>query len=207
MIQRLLGYSYFVILLVGFAFFISKPAKSQIPHPILSYFTAVVSTNQIQLNWAIAGGNTCEGTIVQHSADGVFFETIGEIGGVCGSPEFEIPYFFIDQNPLANQTNYYRLELGSQGFSSAIDINFVPLNEQGYSLRYDAVNQIAVINFENPVRESVRYVLFSISGHKILEGHHNDDKIELSMHEFSSQIMILHLWFSNRHLNIKILKY
>lgn len=205
--QPILKYFYLILLLAGFTFFVTTPAKSQSPHPILSYFTAVVSTNQIQLNWAIAGGNTCEGTIVQRSADGIFFETIGEIGGVCGSPDFEIPYFFIDENPLANQVNHYRLELGSQGFSSAININFIPLNEQGYSLRYDALNQYAVINFDNQVHERVRFVLYDLLGHKIQEGSTNADEIEFFMQALSSQIMILHLWFSNRQLNIKILKY
>ena len=193
-------------MLAGFAFFASAPAKSQEADSILTYFTANISKNKIQLNWVIAGGNTCEGTIVQRSNDGNYFETIGEIGGVCGSPEFEIPYFFIDENPLSNKSNFYRLELGSQGFSSAIEIEFVQLNEKGYSVRYDFQNESVIVNFENPKREDVKYILLDIQGRHLTEGITNDAEITLSLHSFSSQPLILNLLMFGRDLNIKILK-
>jgi len=197
----------FRFLLPGFIFCVFHiSAKSQEADSILSYFAGAISENKIQVNWAISGGNTCEGTIVQRSVDGLFFNTIGEIGGVCGSPDFEIPYFFIDENPLPNTVNFYRLELGSQGFSSAIEIEFVSLNEKGYSVRYDFQNQTVIVNFENPKRETVKYMLFDIQGRYLTDGVTKDAGITLSLQSFSPQPFILNLLMFGHGLNIKILK-
>lgn len=183
------------------------PAKSQEFHPILSYFKATVFENKIQLNWAISGGNTCEGTIIQHSLDGISFETIGEIGGICGSTDFDVPYFFIDENPEANMLNFYRLELGSQGLSSAIGIEFIPFNDQGYSLRYDVNSQIFIINYENSAQEMVRFVLYDTNGAKTQEGVTTSSEIKLPLHNSSSQLFILHLMVAERKRIIKLMKY
>jgi len=205
-LQSLMPTKRFFILGLNFYVFL-VPVISQEADTILSYFTGTTSENQIQLNWAISGGNTCEGTIVQRSLDGNFFETIGEIGGVCGSPDFEIPYFFIDENPLSNKVNFYRLELGSQGYSSAIGIEFIPLNNQRYSLRYDTQDQTAIINFDNQRQNNVRFTLFDIHGRNVLEGLTSGTEIVLPMFNYPSQLFILHLLIDGRELNIKILNH
>lgn len=110
--------------LIALLSLISLILQAQQVHPIVSGFSGINVRNTIRLNWTIIGGNTCNGTLIQRSSDGNTFETIGEIAGICGSPEVDVPYVFIDENPEANQTNYYRLELGSQGFTTPLKVDF-----------------------------------------------------------------------------------
>jgi hypothetical protein len=191
-------------LLFGLMILLPVGIKAQSAHPILSRFSAATYSNTIRLSWAILAGNTCLGTIIQRSSDGVFFETIGEIAGICGSPDVEIQYVFTDETPLLNQMNYYRLELGSQGFSSAIAIEYFPLNSLGYSLRYDKTTSTAHIHFENPTRAEFEYQLFSINGKLILQRKTNENRLEISTVGLAQQIYILRISNAGRSFELKI---
>jgi len=142
-------------------------AIAQTPHPILRYFTGSVLDDQVRLSWAIFGGSSCEGIIIQRSIDGVVFETIGDIAGICGSPDADVPYTFTDESPLQNQINYYRLELGSQGYSTPVSVNFVLLNDQGYNLRLNSGQKSVSIVFPNTGRDIADVELFDIMGRRI----------------------------------------
>ena len=64
-----------------------------------------------------------------------------------------MPYTFTDEQPIANQMNYYRLELGSQGYSTPLAISFIPLNDDGYNLRLDPGGTAVNIFFSNPGKD------------------------------------------------------
>src|SRR5437870_3891883 len=84
---------------------------------LLPVFEAIQVENRVQLNFTISAGNTCNGIQIFRSPDAVNFIEIGDIQGVCGSSDRSESYFFIDQAPLKNKTNYYRLQLGTLGSS------------------------------------------------------------------------------------------
>jgi len=188
-------------------FFLSIAAAqllAQDAHPILRGFTGQVAGNSIRLSWVIKGGNTCEGTKVQRSADGLFFETIGEIGGVCGSPDFDVPYLFVDSLPIASQTNYYRLELGTQGFSTPISFQFVPLNNKGYTLIYDPLLKAASIYFDNSRNETAEYVLIRMNGSVDSRGVTRDDNLNFNFEGQSAGIYLIRISMPNRVINAQI---
>lgn len=85
--------------------------------PYLNTFSATETNGQVYLNWIIASGNTCDGVRVYRSADGIEYNQIGDIGGICGSPYSAVSYEFWDTMPLLNRISYYKLELGNLGFS------------------------------------------------------------------------------------------
>ncbi len=147
--------------------FLSLILSAQTPHPILRYFSGAVVDGQVRLSWVIFGGSTCNGIIIERSANGTIFETIGDIAGICGSPDTDIPYVFLDENPVPNQVNFYRLELGSQGYSTPITINFVPLNSQGYSLRMDNGGKSVNIFFSNNNKELANVGLYDVMGRSL----------------------------------------
>jgi len=103
-------------------------------HEILGYFEGNVKNNEILLNWSIVKGKTCNGIKVYHSIDNVYFEEIGEIKGICGSTDEEIRYSLVDNSPVNNENNYYRLELGLQGYSTPLVLDFQSISDDGYSI-------------------------------------------------------------------------
>lgn len=178
--------------------------KGQQAHPILSYFSVIAANNNVQLNWAITGGNTCNGIRVQRSTDGVYFETIGEIGGICGSPDVDVPYVYLDMDPASNKTNFYRLELGSQGFTIPLSIDFFPLNDQGYSLIMDINTGKASIYFSNPEQSIAAYRLFSIDGSLLFTGETKDTLIIVDLREFPARLLLLVVSSSAGAFTVKI---
>ncbi len=107
--------------------FVSISYGSSAQETILEKFTATEVNDDIVLNWTIEQGSTCNGIDITRSSDSLNFILIGDIEGICGDQEKSIPYTFVDENPIRNQINYYRLELGSVGSSDIISIKYIYL--------------------------------------------------------------------------------
>lgn len=103
-------------------------------HPILSYFDGFSQQDRIQLIWATKRGNTCNGIRIFHSSDSLNYDRIGEIPGVCGDAQIEVPYSFVHENPVSGQVNYYKLELGNQGFSTPLRVVFFETDDDKIAL-------------------------------------------------------------------------
>jgi hypothetical protein len=158
----------------------------------------------VRLNWVISGGNTCEGVRIQRADANQFYQTIGKIEGVCGAPDIDVPYVFIDDDPLENQSSFYRLELGTQGYSSSVAIDFVPLNNLGYSVHYDQIAKIATVYFDNTDNKPAYYNLISVSGNTILSSDTNASQIFLDLSGYAAQIFLLSIQIENQYLLVKI---
>jgi hypothetical protein len=105
---------------------------SQQADAVLSKFFATPLDETVFLRWTITAGNTCEDTDIERSSDGISYERVGLIGGICGSPDQSITYEFTDTLPLFNRTAYYRLKLGYYGYSSPQTVKINRFNESGY---------------------------------------------------------------------------
>lgn len=95
-------------------------------------FTAQQQNDAVLLKWSTAIEQNVDGYLVQHSPDGVHWETIGTKAG-AGNSNVENDYSFIHSNPVAG-INYYRLVQkdldGKENFSKVISINFDGIKEQ-----------------------------------------------------------------------------
>ncbi len=123
-------------------------------HPILNYFTTNLSDGKVLLSWEIKGGNQCNGIKVFRSTDSLNFSQIGDIAGICGSPDFAQGYTFVDDSPEENAVNYYKIELGGQGFASSSGVHYVKLLEDGYKV------------YPNPITDQSRLYFNNTSGQK-----------------------------------------
>ncbi len=191
-------------LLIFFVLLFTSPQFAQTPHPIVRYFNADVVNEQVRLSWVISGGNTCSGIFIQRSVDGQFFETIGEIDGICGSPDVDVPYVYLDPEPISNQNNYYRLELGTQGYSTPVVIEFVPLNTEGYSVKYDMLSRVATVYFKNDSNKNASYRLISTSGRLIYENNTTNAKITLNLSPYAARIYLLTITINNKTISLKV---
>jgi len=141
---------------------------SQEADDFISNFLAVQQDDHVFLRWTIKGGNTCDGTRIQQSVDNIYFEEIGDIPGVCGSADEPVTYDFTDSLPEKNRINYYRLELGLIGLTSPMAVDFIILNESGYSIQPNPVTSRSKLVFENPENEEIEFCLIDARGRMVM---------------------------------------
>lgn len=148
-------------LLVGLNSFAQK-------HPILDNFDVFEVSGKVYINCVISSGYTCNGIDVLRSEDNLTFQSVGHIGGVCGSSSDPVSYNFTDDNPPKNKLLYYKLELGGYGFTDVLTINIIDTKEFGFQIRPNPANQNTTIYFENKYDEEYHLVLMNIMGKVVL---------------------------------------
>lgn len=116
----------------------------------LSSFSATVHEASVILSWTINAGSTCNGIAVERSTDGIAYQEIGNIAGVCGSADQSITYTFQDHRPALNQSNHYRLELGSLGYTSARQVEVVDFSANKIQVRPNPGSTSFQIVIDNP---------------------------------------------------------
>jgi len=137
------------------------------PAVILESFHVFENQGKVYLRWVIIAGSTCDGIKIFRSVDGMNFDRIGEIPGVCGSPSASMPYEFTDESPVPNSINHYRLELGNSGFSETVPVELVTLNADGYQVRPNPSQGETRIYFTNPGNIACALHIISLNGHTV----------------------------------------
>lgn len=97
-------------------------------------FSATQSGMVVHVNWSITEGNLCNGLGIQRSVNGLHFNTIGFIDGVCGSLTEAVRYTFTDSMPPIGTTVYYRIDLGPYGFSDLTTLFVVDAGSRPFHL-------------------------------------------------------------------------
>ncbi|MCF8304081.1 MAG: hypothetical protein K9I94_12455 [Bacteroidales bacterium] len=166
----------------------------QAQHAILKSFIGVQQDDKVFLRWTIKSGEQCDGVRIFRATDTVNFRQIGEIPGVCGSSINEVSYTFYDENPAPNRTNYYRLEMGNQGFSTYKAVEYLDLNAEGFALLQNPVYDRSKILFKNPNRESYRLEIHSLSGKPVYHMETNGNSFMLNAAKLPRQLLIFRVW-------------
>ena len=154
----------FFILVSGFS--ISTAISQSI---ILRNFSLSKIGDSVLLKWTIKQGETCNGIQVERSSDNLNFQEVGNIPGVCGSPDFAQTFEFLDTNPVVNTTNYYRLVLGNTGYSEVRSIEVIALNEDGILVLPNPASESTTVYFKNDFNKLYTLKLFSSAAKLILE--------------------------------------
>ena len=157
---------------------------------ILDNFTASENNGKIFLRWVITSGSTCNGTKIFRSTDNLSFTQIGEISGVCGSSSFAKSYDFIDESPVDNLKNHYRLELGNNGYSKVVSLEITDLQNGGYQVRPNPVTSQAKIYFKNKNYENHQLKIHNQNGSFISSSYSNDDYFDFDATNLQSGIYI-----------------
>ena len=119
-------------------------------HSLLEHYDLNYANGKVTINWTILGGATCNGIQIYHTTDTTsFFKEIGEIPGICGNTIDSESYTHTDTKPKDGKVNYYRLKLGTQGFSSIKGIP-VPINHNGQIQTFpNPGSDLISVQFEN----------------------------------------------------------
>jgi hypothetical protein len=137
--------------------------------PFLDFIGAAERDGKVFLQWVMSSGATCDGIDVYRSTDGELFERIGRIPGVCGSPDFALGYEFVDESPLINRINYYRLELGNLGVSEVLAIHVFDFREKKFQIIPHPVSSRSILFFENPQLENNSLAVYNLLGDRVYE--------------------------------------
>lgn len=186
-IYKLLSSSIFLLILPFFTW-------AQ-PHPLLQDFSGYQQGESVFLRWTFRSGSLCEGTRIERSQDGMIFTEIGEIPGICGSPEVAFTYTFTDSTPQSNASNIYRLELGNTGFTTNLLVEYIAVGDEGYSLLTTG-NEVELLIANPPARNGVAQV-FDISGSLVSEFSFNNRRFLLTEKIFRSGVYIFRLRYEN----------
>jgi hypothetical protein len=144
-------------------------AFSQQADDVLSKFFAVPINETVFLRWTIIAGNSCQDTYVERSVDGIAYERIGIIGGICGSPDQAMTYEYTDSLPLINTLLHYRLELGYYGYTSPKTVEIKRYNEQGYLLAPNPFSISTRLSFKNDDRDEYDLIINDMKGQIVLK--------------------------------------
>lgn len=153
-------------------------------NPILNYFSANLLNDQVYLSLEIKGGSQCNGITIFRSTDSLNYEEIGSIPGLCGSPDFAQAYEFTDPNPVPNAHNYYKVELGSQGFSSVAEVHYVELFSEGYKVYPNPITQDSRLYLKDR-DEDYAIEFYMLNGQKVATYHLDQSEQYVDLHAFN----------------------
>jgi hypothetical protein len=153
--------------------------------PVVNNFKAQHSDGVVYLDWELSSGSVCYGIGITRSIDSVNFIQIGYIPGICGSLSSPVEYYYQDQNPIANQKMYYRLELGTAANSEIISL-FIPRTGKGeYNLYPNPVTANSQLYFFNPGSEPYLLKVFDSRGMEFISQTGSTDHFEISKQQLS----------------------
>lgn len=148
--------------------------------------TAAEFNNKVLISWTLNQGNTCNGIDILRSTDGVNFEEIGNIEGVCGSPESSIPYNFTDLSPEKNAVNYYRLKLGGLGFTYIVSAEVWDLGGYNYIVRPNPLNDATELLFNNDFKTETVLNVYNSKGIIVHTDRTTTEKFVLDKSQFDA---------------------
>lgn len=160
---------------------------------ILDGFIGVPEAKQVQLRWVISSGQTCNGTFIERSTDTIHWKQIGDIPGICGSSSAPVPYTFIDDSPVINAVNFYRLELGGQGYSVVIGVPYYDYTNEGFVLIPNPVDEATTLYFSTSKTEAYTVSLFDMTGKKVQQysGKGESQKLDISHLQAGSYLFVI----------------
>lgn len=148
---------------VGLIFVTGLSVHSQ-ESTILDYFNISDLKGDILLDWQISQGSTCNGIKIYRSVNNSAFVQVGEIEGICGSFTLPKRYIFKDENPVKNQTNNYRLDLGGYGNTKTVGIEIIAFETKDYQIRPNPIVSTSQLLFNNEKNKEAQIHIYDAKG-------------------------------------------
>jgi hypothetical protein len=180
-------------LLPGLVLVLSAMALSAQPDPLLEHFSVIKNDGRVLLNWVTRPGTTCEGVDVMRSTDSLNYELIYHYAGICGGPNTAMSYSYLDEHPVSNYRNFYRLELGRVGTTGVRAIEVVDLRNQGYQVRPNPIVATSKVYFDNPNREPYQLFLINTTGIVQAQWETREESIDLKATDFQPAMYFLRI--------------
>ncbi|MBK7944341.1 MAG: T9SS type A sorting domain-containing protein [Flavobacteriales bacterium] len=137
-------------------------------HPFVESFSLSVLEGRIQVQWVMKGGSTCDGSVVERSTDGVGFEAVHRIEGLCGDPDVAVPFNWADADPPELSLVHYRIEFGAEGRSSIKSVRFDQLTRSDQRFFPSPASGEATLLLNVPASALVDLDIFDAGGRVVL---------------------------------------
>jgi hypothetical protein len=154
----------------------------------------------VHIECTIRAGNTCNGLRIMRSTDGIHFNQIGAVTGICGDERISVRYNFTDEKPLLNSFNYYQIEPGGFEVSETVSIYVSDLKGK------------TILLFPNPAQEYLNILLLQelVPNHSIQISNMNgiciyrrnilNSKTELDISHLLPGIYTVHVYDSHQRV-------
>jgi hypothetical protein len=142
---------------------------AQNQHPILRSFTAFKQPTGVLLRWVIKGGQQCQGVKVYRSEQDLLFKQISHVEGICGSATEDETYTHFDNSPTSNTYNFYRLEMGFQGFTDTITVFFEDFGAKEHLVQTNYRDGSYRILYNNDNNKEAILRVFDLSGKELIQ--------------------------------------
>jgi hypothetical protein len=168
----------------------------------LSFGAQATAEQAVRLSWKIDEEKDNQFFAIQHSVDGVHWETIGQVISINAPTT----YSFLDQQP-SNGQNYYRLKviaINNQVRYSKIKV--VQFLQDVRYLVYPNPNQgIFNIDFQGLTGERYGVEIYDAVGRKVYEQQLNGNKNTLNLQKQAAGMYTLKIQVGAQHYYTKIL--
>ncbi len=166
-----------------FATFIANNVMSTNPVPVtFNHFTATAKSCEAQLEWSVAKELGAEQYLVERSADGRSFETIG---AVAYNSNAKGVYSFVDEKPLSGNNLYRIAGVDPDGTKVLTDVQRITMDCE--------VSNIAM--FPNPTSSGVklsglkagqRITLFDLTGRMLINTKAQGEEANLDLSNYAA---------------------
>jgi hypothetical protein len=138
-------------------------------HPFIAAYELTVFDGGIRIDWTIQGGSTCNGQDVERSTDGIDFTQVHRIEGICGSTSEPLPYGWVDDAPPEFSTVYYRVKLGSDGYTSVKSVLFNQLTTSDQRFFPSPMADEATLLLNIPSSASFDLIVWDAAGRVVFQ--------------------------------------
>ncbi|MBK7038332.1 MAG: T9SS type A sorting domain-containing protein [Chitinophagales bacterium] len=110
--------------------------------------TAIQFGDSILVDWTLTGGNTCYDMYLKRAEDGITFENIFSVSGVCGGSTDQY-YNFIDSEGLKSGTTYSYKITASNG----------TLESETVHIQYINAGDVQIFVYPNPTTSDINITI------------------------------------------------
>ena len=110
--------------------------------------TAIQFGDSILVDWTLTGGNTCYDMYLKRAEDGITFENIFSVSGVCGGATDQY-YNFIDSEGLKSGTTYSYKITASNG----------TLESEAVNIQYINAGDVQIFVYPNPTTSDINITI------------------------------------------------
>ena len=155
--------------LTGFSDFATVQSSFPLPIELLS-FTAKLVGDQVLTQWSTATETNNDYFTVEHSTDGINFESVGVVDG-AGNSVHTLTYAYVHEYPVRG-VNYYRLKQtdydGRSGYSDVVAVKVVRA-PSGISVYPSPAIQDITLEFYSTRGEAASIQVTDVIGQLVLE--------------------------------------
>lgn len=170
---------FLLLLLLWLPSQLSVAVAQEPPGTGIAHFGLVQLGAGVRIEVTLEAGFTCNGIQLLRSTDSVQFETIGLIGGVCGSTTEEVSYDFYDPQPLDGRKHYYSLLLGGRIPSEVLSIKLLDFQKIGFVMWPNPAREQVFLRWQNELEQLYVVELLSPTGQPIEVWESRDNELQL----------------------------